>query len=197
MKLKQSPFAAAAPTKPLPYAPDGRFDWLRTTPSHDEWAIGDKRLKELPVQLRSLVKSAKKHGVVLPDVFVAFFKDASLHKHLRSANGDYLRLAQSVLPFANGFLARFLSDQQECIHWYLFLNSDGSNHCVVSSYEYFDADEMDYEIEDIAAKDFHFWAESFERFFIQYWLAHEVMFAENDDTPLPSVDPKILKHYMR
>src|SRR4051794_38621593 len=108
MKLKQSPFKSSAPAKPTPYSPDGNFDWLRVTPTHSEWAIGDRQQMELPSQLKSLVRSAKKNSVVLPALFVAFFKNPSLHKHLRSANGDYLRLADNLLPFADGFLARFL-----------------------------------------------------------------------------------------
>ncbi len=195
MKLDQSPFQTSVPNKEVPYNPDGSFDWLRSTPTHNEWAIGDRQVNELSAQLESLMDSANAHGVTLPAIFLTFFNDPSLHKHLRSANGDYLRLADNLLPFDDGYLARFLSDQQECAHWYMFLNSDGSDHCIVSSYEYFDADDMDYEPDEITANDFQYWTDSFELFFARYWIEHEIMFAQNDETPLPAIDPKILKLY--
>ena len=195
MKLDQSPFQTTVAEKEVPHLPDGNFDWLRGTPTHDEWAIGDRQLNELSSQLESLTNSANAHGVMLPSTFLTFSSDPSLHKHLRSANGDYLRLADNLLPFDDGYLARFLSDQQEGAHWYLYLNSDGSDHCVVSSYEYFDADETDYEPDEITATDFQYWTDSFELFFARYWIEHEVMFARYDETPLPAIDPKILKLY--
>ena len=195
MQIEQSPFENAIPKKDVPFIPDGEFGWLRSTTVHAEWAIGDRQHAELPAQLDSLIASAKRHTVALPREFMSFFNDQSLHKHLRSANGDYLRLADKLLPFDDGYLARFLSDQKECAHWYLFLNSDGSDYCVVSSYEYFDADEMDYEQDEISSTDFHYWAESFELFFSRYWIEHEVMFAQNEETPLPNVDKRILDLY--
>ncbi|QDV19624.1 hypothetical protein Pan153_42900 [Gimesia panareensis] len=195
MQIEQSPFKNTVDQKEVPFAPDGRFDWLRSTPEHAEWAIGDRQQDALPAQLESLVASAREHAVTLPPAFLLFFSNPSLHKHLRSANGDYLSLAENLLPFENGYLARFLSDQQDGVHWYLFLNSDGSDSCVVSSFEYFDADDMDYEPEEISVNDFHYWSESFELFFSRYWIEHEVMFAQNEETPLPDVDQRILDLY--
>ncbi|QDT28839.1 hypothetical protein Enr10x_41850 [Gimesia panareensis] len=197
MQIEQSPFQNTVDQKEVPYTPDGRFDWLRSTPEHAEWAIGDRRQDALPAQLESLVASAREHAVILPPEFLLFFGDPALHKHLRSANGDYLSLAENLLPFENGYLARFLSDQQDSVHWYLYLNSDGSDSCVVSSFEYFDADDMDYEPEEISVNDFHYWLDSFELFFSRYWIEHEVMFAQCDETPLPDVDQRILDLYTR
>tara|TARA_R110000850_G_scaffold22210_8_gene64913 strand:- start:9946 stop:10545 length:600 start_codon:yes stop_codon:yes gene_type:complete len=195
MKLHETPFSTASPPKDVPYTPDGSFNWLRSTATHDEWAIGDRAGSNLPSQLEALTASAEANGLTLPAIFTSFMADPTLHKHLRSANGDYLRLAESVLPFANGYLIRFLSDQQECAHWYLFVNSTGSDHCVVSSYEYFDADEMDYELDELKETDFQFWTESFELFFCRYWIEHEIMFAQVDETPFPDIDPQILALY--
>ena len=195
MKRNEISFSNAVPPKDVPYPPDGSFNWLRSTAAHDEWAIGDRAGSDLPSQLESITASAEVNGLTLALNFTRFMADPTLHKHLRSANGDYLRLAESVLPFADGYLIRFLSDQQECAHWYVFLNSDGSDHCVVSSNEYFDADEMDYELDELKATDFCFWTESFELFFCRYWIEHEVMFSQCNETPFPDVDPQILALY--
>ena len=110
-----SPFTNAAPLKDVPYPPDGSFAWLRGVPKHDEWALGERCADSLPAQLESITSSAADVSLALPDVFTAFMGDATLHQHLRSANGDYLNLAESVLPFADGYLIRFLHDQQEAV----------------------------------------------------------------------------------
>ena len=79
--------------------------------------------------------------------------------------------------------------------WYIYTNTDGSDHCVVSSYEYFDADEMDYELDDLKESDFGYWAPSFEYFFCSYWIAHEMMFSSYDGTPPPDVDARFHELY--
>ena len=195
MDQSNSPFSNAAPLRDVPYQPDGSFDWLRGLPTHDEWALGERCADSLPAQLDAITASAAAVSLSLPAVFTSFMGDPSLHQHLRSANGDYLNLAESVLPFADGYLIRFLHDQQDAVFWYIYTNTDGSDHCVVSSYEYFDADEMDYELDDLKESDFGYWAPSFEYFFCSYWIAHEMMFSSYDGTPPPDVDARFHELY--
>ncbi len=195
MDHADSPFNNAAPLKDVPYPPDGSFGWLRELPKHSEWALGERQADLLPLQLKSIIASATAVSLLLPEIFTNFMGDASLHEHLRSANGDYLNLAESVLPFEDGYLIRFLHDQQESVFWYVYTNADGSDHCVVSSYEYFDADEMDYELDDLKESDFGFRAPSFEHFFCAYWIAHEMMFSCFDETPPPDVDTRFHELY--
>ena len=195
MQPSDSPFTNPADTKELPHSIDGTFAWVKPLPTHDEWAIGDVRAAELPDQLQSALASAAENNVSLPTEFVTFIRTPDWHKRLRSATGCYLDVAESLLPFADGYLLRFLNDQQDCAFWYIFTNADGSDRCVVSSYEYFDADEMDYEIEDLKDTDFHVWASSFEGFMSRFWIENELMFADCDGTPPPDVGPKFLKLY--
>ena len=104
-------------------------------------------------------------------------------------------MAESVLPFGDGYLVRFLADQQGCAFWYLYTNKDGSDHCVVSSCERFDGDEMEYEMDELKETDFQFWAESFEAFILRFWLENEILFAEYDSTPPPEVGQRFLELY--
>ena len=104
MDQSNSPFSNAAPLRDVPYQPDGSFDWLRGLPTHDEWALGERCADSLPAQLDAITASAAAVSLSLPAVFTSFMGDPSLHQHLRSANGDYLNLAESVLPFADGYL---------------------------------------------------------------------------------------------
>ena len=194
MQIEETPFTKSLPAKETPYQPDGKFAWLAKTPTHDEWAIGDENANELPSQLASAITSADELGIALPGEFTDFIRNTGLHKHLRSANGDYLDVARSVLPALDGYLVRFLSDQQGCAFWYLYLSPQGSDHCVVSSFEYFDADDMDEEPDEITPDDFTYFAPTLEAFFCRYWIEHEMMFHQNDGPP-PDVDAKFLKLY--
>ena len=190
MQPSDSPFTNDADLKELPHAMDGTFAWLQELPTHDKWAIGDTHRAKLPGCLESAIASATERKASLPDEFVTFIRTPDWHGRLRSATGCYLDVAESLLPFANGYLLRFLNDQQGCAFWYIFLNADGSDHCVVSSLEYFDADEMDYELEDLKETDFHIWESSFERFISRFWIENELMFADFEGTPPPAVDAK-------
>ena len=208
MQPVDSPFSNLTDLREIPYVLDGTFAWLTQTPTHDEWSIGDRCANDLPEQLNSAVTSSQKHGFSLPSAFILFIRTPELHKHLRSATACYLNLAKSVLPFADGFLLRFLHDQQDCAFWYLYLNADASDHCVVSSYEYFDADDMDeydfdfedagykaYKFEDIEEKYFHVWETSFERFMVRLWLENEIWFAQQNNTSLPNMSQKFIQMY--
>ncbi len=195
MQPTDSPFTNETDLKELPHSIEGTFAWLPQTPTHAEWAIGDDRADELPRQLTSAIASADDFHVRLPPEFITFIRTPDWHKHLRSVSACYLNLAESLLPFADGYLLRFLHDQQNCAFWYLFLNADGSDHCVVSSYEYFDADDMDYEIEDLKETDFEVQETSFERFISRFWVENEILFAKYDNTDPPDIDAKFLQLY--
>jgi hypothetical protein len=195
MRPSKSPFTNSADLKKLPHVLDGSFAWLRKTPRHREWTIGERSARELPGQLKSVIASARAHGIRLPDEFVGFVRKPALHAHLRSVTACYLDVANSVLSFRRGFLVRFLRDQQDCAFWYLYLNKTASDHCVVSSIEYFDADDMDDEIDDPKETDFRFESVSFEAFLSQFWLENEILFSRYDSTPPPDVDPRFLKSF--
>lgn len=94
-------------------------------------------------------------------------------------------------------MVRFLADQQGCAFWYMYTNKDASAHCVASSEEYFDADDMDYELDELKETDFHFEAVSFEAFLSRFWLENEIQFAIYDSTPPPDVDPRFLELYLQ
>lgn len=190
-----SPFTNVAELKELPYTVDGSLAWLIKTPRHRQWAIGDRSSAKLPSQLASLVASASSRGVTLPKEFVAFIGSPALHVHVRSVTACYLDVAETLLPFANGYLIRFLADQQGCAFWYLYTTKGGPDHCVVCSYEYFDAESMDYEVDEVRETDFQFQAESFEAFLQRFWLENEIEFAKYEAMPPPDVAPRFLKLY--
>ncbi|WP_339746207.1 hypothetical protein [uncultured Rubinisphaera sp.] len=168
---------------------------MKTKPAHKEWAIGEDCAKELPVQIDAAIHSAEAYGIPLPAEFVILIRTPELHKHIRSVTACYLNIARSLLPFDGGYLLRFLHDQQDCAFWYLYLNAEGSDHCVVTSYEFFDADNMDHEISDLNENQFQIQETSFERFMAKFWIENEILFAEYDETEPPEIGEKFLKLY--
>ena len=80
-------------------------------------------------------------------------------------------------------------------------------YCIVTSYEYLDADDMDEyysyledarsKIEAIKETDFDILETSFEWFISQFWLANEIQFARYDGTSLPNVASQLLHIYTR
>jgi hypothetical protein len=114
MLPSDSPFANEADLKELPHRLDGSFTWLAKTPRHNEWAIGERSASKLSSQLESVIASAKRHGITLPNEFVTFIGNPVLHEHLRSVTACYLDVAESVLPFANGYLIRAGPAHEEC-----------------------------------------------------------------------------------
>ncbi len=195
MLPEDSPFTNVAELKELPYAVDGSLAWLAKTPRHSQWAIGDRSAAKLSSQLASVIACATSHGVTLPKQLVAFIGTPALHAHVRSVTACYLDVAEKVLPFANGYLIRFLADQQGCVFWYLYANKGGSDHCVVCSYEYFDAVDMDYETDEVKETDFQFQAESLEAFLLRFWLENEIQFAKYDAALPPDIAPRFLDLY--
>lgn len=195
MLHSDSPFTNVVELKELPYATDGSFAWLSKAPQHSAWAIGDRSAAKLPTQLATVTTSAEQQRVTLPREFVAFIGNPDLHARLRSVTACYLDVAERVLLFAGGYMVRFLADQQGCAFWYLFINGDSSDHCVVSSFEYFDADDSDGDGAEMSEAEFQFQAESFEGFLIRFWLENEIGFAEIDSTPPPDVALRFLKLY--
>lgn len=193
MTPEQSPFHNQSHYAVPDHAADGSFHWLREAPSHRKWAIGDTRAEELPSQLTSLTASAKRNGFTLPAEFVTFISNPELHKRIRSTSGDYLDLSESALPFEDGYLIHFLSDQQCCVHWFLYVNGDGLDHCVVVTHAFFGAAE---ENDEPRIKDFGFRASSFEAFMTEYWIGHERGFAFFDNTNLPEFVGQHIKKYV-
>ena len=195
MNPQDTPFTNVRDQHQLPFDLDGSFGWLMEQPVQTDDLIAQCAAAELRNQLSVAEQSAASSGVSLPPEFTNFLKSSDKQKYVRSATGCYLDLAQNLLPVFDGYLLRFLVDSQGCAFWYLYLNRDGSDHCVVISYEYFDADEMDCEIDEISESDLVYDSPDFETFLCRYWLENEIMFANCDGTPLPNVDKKFIEPF--
>ena len=96
-----------------------------------------------------------------------------------------------------GYLLRFYSEGQDCLHWYLYL-SQPMYHCVVVSGEFFGGDDLLEDEEDIDDKSGKFWfcAPSFEAFIYRTWIENEIWHALSyDHDPLTTEEEAYLSHY--
>jgi hypothetical protein len=176
---------------PVPFPMSGDLAWLAAQPTHDEWGIGESAVAELP----QLVSACDRLGVGLPPAFLSFMRTPELQRRVRSSTACFIDVSPEPAraPRGDGYLIRFLADQQGCLFWYLFLTADGQDHAVVCSEDYYgppDDDEQEGDPDDIV-----FCGESFETFLCRYWLENEIWFADNDDTPMPAVATEYVDRY--
>lgn len=147
---------------------DGSFDWLP-----ESWQrhrlIGDESHASME-RLDALVEIASAQGITLPSSFIKFFGTPALQKRVPSPTACWLDLPERLIPYGDGWLLRFLVDQQVCAVWYLFLR--GSEHVVVyvrpSDYTEgpTDSDDNDF----TAPAEITMCAESFEEFIYRFWI---------------------------
>ncbi|MEV4138460.1 hypothetical protein AB0J72_40600 [Dactylosporangium sp. NPDC049742] len=187
---------------PVPFAMSGDLGWLAAQPAPDAWGIGSAPAKELP----ALLSACAALGLSLPPSFVKFAGDGELQRRIRSCTACFVDVSAAPVPApaADGYLVRFLADQQGCLYWYLYVAADGSDHAVVCSPSHFgpsayddpdvpeDWDDPDGEP---GPDEVVYCGESFEAFLCRYWLENELWFADNESFPLPAVDAAYIEDF--
>jgi hypothetical protein len=147
--------------------------------------------------------------VALPRAFATFLSSPDFGARVRSFSGCYVDLADAIVPASDGgWLVHFLSDQQECVHWLLYVGTDGSE-AVVAAYAPFGFPERDEDGLDPA------WgvtslrlfvvddegpvvcAETFSEFLYRYWIENEICHRAAVGEPFTSEQRRYLDHYDR
>lgn len=136
-------------------------------------------------------------GVALPEDFVQFYSSDGWSGELDavSVTGCWTRLGPlpTFSPVEPGaFLVRFMSDQQDCVTWYLYLRR-GEPAFVVHAYGL----DFDYEDDDEDAGVIYRCASTFEEFAYRFWVENRIWRHLNDPDagPLPSPLAEYLAHY--
>jgi hypothetical protein len=178
----------------LPRLPEellrGDFGWLATQPNR--WNPGNCQLAtweqdredllhRATEKFAALRRSADEKGVAIPPEFFRFMEDPDLIHRIRSATDCYFepsqRLAESPRE-DGGYFIHFLSDQQGCLFWNLYLSAK-HGHCVVASEQYFGDDKFDDEDDEESVDGLHFCAPLFEAFIYRFWLENEIWYSIN------------------
>ncbi len=181
---------------PVPFAMAGDLAWLAAQPAHGEWPIGEEARAELP----ALTAACERLGLTLPPAFLALMRTPDLQRRIRSCTACFIDVSAAPVraPAGDGYLVRFLADQQGCLFWYLYLTADGSDHAVVCSPDFYDpSDDGDEDGEEEAGGPdaIVFCGESFETFLCRFWLENEIWFADNESSPMPDVGAEYISRY--
>jgi hypothetical protein len=160
---------------------DGEFKWLAKQQvfQHDTILSEDQHLAE-----KFAVVQASCPGK-LPRSFLYFFNNLELGERIRSCTACYLELPDYVVRTTgveDGILIHFLSDQQGCAHWNLYIDSKGE-HCVLATgecYGYVASERMSRNSVDLSSEDW-LWvcAPTFSEFMYRFWIENEIWFATN------------------
>ena len=202
---------------PVEAKADDRFDWLRAEPPHtddalwqdtspsthqylarlsaseyQEWLLWKDATS--PERLISAIETAGEFS--LPAPFVAFLRSPSLQSRIRSGTACYLQMPNTVVQtygVESGRLIHFLSDQQWCLHWNLYLGPD-NEQCVLCSVNDYGFEESSQPI-DLTQEKVAYCAPSFTQFLYRFWLENEVWFALTDGVPLTADQQAYVDHY--
>ncbi|MFD8755989.1 hypothetical protein ACFV0O_34190 [Kitasatospora sp. NPDC059577] len=149
---------------------DGGFGWLGGT---------GPLVPESARHLDAVAAELADAGIVLPAEFIAFQTGADSARALDavSATACWTDVSSPIpSPVEPGaFLVRFLRDQQDCVHWYLYLRPTGDAFVVASPLDLEDAPGWD---EPATPVD---WfgsiarcASSFEEFAYRFWVENRL-----------------------
>ncbi len=166
----------------------GDFRWLGDR--------GEPHAGNVEVMAR-LAASLEAVGVALPEDFVSFYSSTEWAGALDEASvtGCWTRLGPrpQFSPVEPGaFLVRFLSDQQDCVTWYLYLRRDESAF-VVHAYGL----DFDYESDEPDFGVIYRCAATFEEFAYRFWVENLIwrhLHAPAAE-PLPPAFAEYLAHY--
>jgi hypothetical protein len=168
----------------------GMFDWVDELGEIDPDAVA--KMEELNRQLAEV-------GLALPRDFVTFQTHTELSEILDavSVTACWSSVSEKPIPSPvepGAFLIRFLTDQQDCVMWYLYLRPSGETFVVHSYYSLEDLPSG----EKAAAKIFRC-APSFEQFAYRFWIENRLWSALNEsrNEPLPPELESYIAHYRR
>jgi hypothetical protein len=180
----------------------GNFDWL------PKMSIEMKELmakyqqnesEEIEAAIQAILRQAKSFNLSLPPEFIQFMRLEDLQSQIPSCTACYFDLSTDIIPCPlshdEGYLIRFMNDQQAVLLWYLYIRPDGG-HCVVVSPIPFDNAKARGQLDDSVILDNTFFcAESFEEFVYRFWLENEIWFAIEDEATLTPSQQAYLDFY--
>ena len=184
---------------PVPVPLTGTFDWLWAAPEHDGSvyqttdAAGAATMALLPDVRRgstpmganrdrtaaALARLLASTPVALPTEFVTFFESPKLLRRIRSCTDCYFDLDTTAVEIRGGlgWLVRFASDSQGCLHWSLYLSPCRTKHAVVTTYFFTRGESSRVKNGTPHPRDITTCAASFEEFVYRFWLENELWFA--------------------
>ncbi len=190
----------------------GTLAWLG--PLEDEVAsvmdvhhASDEALGRLKSDIEKIAAEAKPLQLSLPEAFLRLMGSRELQDRIPSCTACYFSLADKILPCPgseDGYIIRFLNDQQDVLVWYLYLTPRGEQ-CVLVSPILLDefagpenAGNLTDEWRKAILANTLVCAPSFEAFIYRFWLENTIWFNVNEEaSALTEAQQRYLAHYNR
>ena len=140
--------------------------------------------------LDPVVARVQSRGLDIPQTFLRFMRDTSLHGKVPSCTACFLSLSEDAIAIPGAedyFLLRFMNDSQSCVLWYLLMSRDEIAGVVASPY-FFDknifegmqyTDEFDDERVNYknAFKEASICADTFAEFMYRFWVENTIWYS--------------------
>lgn len=191
----------------LDFQYDGTLRWLKPMAKNPEPAmVSDEDSQDIAHTLTSLISSSQRLNLTLPDAFLRLMSSQELRDRIPSCTACYFDLSREIVPCPGaeeGYIIRFLNDQQCCVMWYLYIAPDAT-HCVLASPLFLDdfslhEDEEEHIDHATVIANTYVCALSFEEFIYRFWLENILWFKHFQywpgDAALTSAEGHYLAHY--
>jgi len=190
----------------------GTLEWLGPLegPLADVMAVhhaSDEALGRLKGDVAKIAAQAEQLGLNLPEAFLRLMSSRDLQNSIPSCTACYFAMSDAIVPCPgseDGYIIRFLNDQQDVLLWYLYLTPQGDERVLVTPILL-----EDFAGPDNAANLTDEWrasiigntrvcGPSFEAFLYRFWLENTLWDAVNEsDRPLTEAQERYLAHYKK
>lgn len=196
----------------------GQPGWLESPDDSADRQMSQQRVsEEARDEVRNLAAQAERLGVTLPQAFTRLMAAPDLYTRIPEYAGCWFNLFEAQLdPYPgseDGFVVRFLNDQQDCILWYLYVTRQGDEVVLAVGDPYPDAPSnylerlvrpdwdgplTDQQRRAVLANTYAC-APSFETFVYRWWLEATIYMKLNgfDSAPLTEEEQHYLAHYQQ
>ena len=193
---------------------NGSLQWLAQAGEADEPGMHLSPEDEgLPARLSALTASAQQLDLTLPQAFLHLMASPALRDRIPSCTACYFDLSKKIVPCPGseeGYIIRFLNDQQDVLSWYLYLTTRGEHCVLVSPYqldkaaeEEADEPEDDEESGPLTEQQRRsiiantlVCAPTFEAFIYRFWIENVLWFNQNEaEGSLTEAQQQYLAHY--
>ncbi len=211
------------PYEELPPIPalDGSLSWLgqpgwpeSPDDTPDRRAARERYTAEAQATIRSLATQAERLGLTLPPAFIRLMAAPELLDRIPEYAGGWFNYGEAQLDPCpgtdDGFIVRFMNDQQDCTLWYLYLTRRGEE-AVLAAVDPYPAAASNYlerlvrpdedgpltdEQRRVVLASTYACAPSFETFIYRWWLEATIYMKLNeyDSKPLTEEERRYLAH---
>lgn len=189
----------------------GKLEWLGPLDERMDTIMAVHRdhnegLGRLKGDVAKIAAQADELGLKLPEAFLRLMSSRELQNNIPSCTACYFSMSDAILPcpgVEDGYIIRFLNDQQDVLLWYLYLTPQGEEGVLVSPIllDEFAGPENAANLTDewraAILKHTRVCGPSFEAFLYRFWLENTLWEAVNEsgDNPLTEAQERYLAHY--